>query len=161
MARHLKYIQLLGKTTYIALLPLLLTYSRVNRKPRTRAVITYKDQVLLVKNLVSLQGWSLPGGGINRNETSVEAVVREVKEEVGLTINTPTLIFRTATPERAASFLVDVFAITLSERPTVTIDGREIIDYCWATFDSPLIVDNLRLKNIVNRATESATHGTQ
>ena len=49
-------------------------------------VLNGKDEVLLVKraNKILESGkWALPGGFIERDETVVEAVAREVKEETG------------------------------------------------------------------------------
>ena len=36
--------------------------------------------------------WSLPGGGINRGETSRQAIIRETREETGLIIERPIMI---------------------------------------------------------------------
>ncbi|MGA5691755.1 NUDIX hydrolase [Cytobacillus pseudoceanisediminis] len=50
------------------------------------ALIYNKDseQILMVNN--KGQGWSLPGGAVEKNESLEQAVVREVEEETGLTI---------------------------------------------------------------------------
>lgn len=41
------------------------------------------------------QEWCLPGGTIERDETPLEGVIREVKEEVGLTITAPHRVLST------------------------------------------------------------------
>lgn len=43
-----------------------------------------KEKVLMVHNVGS--SWSLPGGMVEQGETLEEAVIREAKEETGLTI---------------------------------------------------------------------------
>jgi 8-oxo-dGTP diphosphatase len=50
------------------------------------ALIYNKDseQILMVNN--KEQGWSLPGGAVEKDESLEQAVVREVEEETGLTI---------------------------------------------------------------------------
>lgn len=43
-----------------------------------------KDGRILLARHSYASGWSLPGGGVGRGEPPIEAVVREVREEVGL-----------------------------------------------------------------------------
>ncbi|MEY8350391.1 NUDIX hydrolase [Bacillus cereus] len=44
-----------------------------------------KNQILMVHNLEQ-DAWSLPGGAVEKGETLEATVVREVKEETGLTV---------------------------------------------------------------------------
>ena len=43
-----------------------------------------QGQILLVKHTYQ-PGWMLPGGGVRRAEPPVEAILRELREEVGMT----------------------------------------------------------------------------
>ena len=47
------------------------------------AVIDEHGRILLVKHRYN-PGWRLPGGGVNRGEPPQDAVLRELREEVGL-----------------------------------------------------------------------------
>lgn len=47
-------------------------------------LINQKGEILLVKNWISDGTWVLPGGGIKRKESAVNAVVRETREELGI-----------------------------------------------------------------------------
>ena len=56
------------------------------------SVIEYEKKVLITKrqNTKFLSGlWEFPGGKIEKHETAVQAIVREVKEETNLTISNP------------------------------------------------------------------------
>lgn len=58
---------------------------------RVLVVILSGDKVLLQRSVFSRQRWSLPGGGIDRGETALQAAIRETKEEVGLTLKASNL----------------------------------------------------------------------
>ena len=48
------------------------------KRPRVRVVVTNEnDEVLLLKDVIGNRQWTLPGGGINRNEEYVDAARRE------------------------------------------------------------------------------------
>jgi 8-oxo-dGTP diphosphatase len=51
-------------------------------------LVTKNKKVLLGRRLTVLPGWySTPGGHVEENETTVEAAIREVKEETGLEVS--------------------------------------------------------------------------
>ncbi len=57
-------------------------------------VVNHLNQVLLAKR-VGENAWQLPQGGINEEETELDALYRELFEEVGLTASDVSLIAKT------------------------------------------------------------------
>lgn len=57
-----------------------------------RILLVKEDQVLLVKHTYQ-PGWYTIGGGVELKETPREAIERELKEEVGVTLNAPPELF--------------------------------------------------------------------
>lgn len=113
--------------------PLFFAYSRLSRGMTlgVRGVATDdQGRVLLVKHTY-LAGWWLPGGGVDRGETTHDAVLRELREEAGLIASGPARLISIHSNERFFSGdHVLVFAVedyTLTER---TSHG-EIAEIGW------------------------------
>ena len=97
------------------------------------AIITYKGKLLLEKRRDS-DTWGLVGGGVKKTETELQAIVREVYEELGLRI--PKEKFHKLAvygePGRIAAFrdgsvwrmVVMVFGLELEEEPQMTISAE-------------------------------------
>ncbi len=63
-------------------------------KQSARAVIVKDGSLLLMKRFkMGEQYYTLPGGGIEEGETAAETAIREVKEESGLVIESPKLVY--------------------------------------------------------------------
>lgn len=58
-----------------------------HKKSRARAIVlnTDKSKILLVKN-ITYKEFHLPGGGLEKGESGETAIVREVKEELGIDV---------------------------------------------------------------------------
>jgi 8-oxo-dGTP pyrophosphatase MutT (NUDIX family) len=52
------------------------------------ALVVRDNKVLLVRHSY-VRGWLLPGGGVGRAEPPADAVLRELKEEIGLVRSSP------------------------------------------------------------------------
>ena len=78
--------RLIKQVVYKKIYPLARLYWFLVR-PKTRGVkclVKYKDKFLLVKLNYAHRRWTIPGGGVSRNESYFDAAVREIKEETGL-----------------------------------------------------------------------------
>jgi len=81
--------------------------------------------------------WSLPGGHIDLNETAEHAVIREVKEEVGLDLQPRFLFyFDEIIPEKNVHAVVNVFAGDVSGN--IKLAEGEILAARWVAIDEAL-----------------------
>ena len=113
--------------------PLFFFLSRLTRGMTLGVRVVATDaqgRVMLVKHTY-LAGWWLPGGGVDRGETTPNAAVRELREETGLVATTPPRLISVHSNERffrgdhVLVFAVDAF--TVGER---TSHG-EIAEVGW------------------------------
>ena len=67
---------------------------RIERVELTVLCLVENGNKILLQNRVkkNWQGYTLPGGHVERDESFVDAVVREIKEETGLDIKKPILV---------------------------------------------------------------------
>lgn len=105
-------------------------------RPQTRgvkAVIECSGDILLVQLTYADRGlWKLPGGGVDRGESPLQAVIREVKEEVGIRIpeKDPRFFYQYKSGRDYKDDTVDCFAIRVSNRE-FSIDGMEVREARW------------------------------
>lgn len=73
--------------------------------------LIHKDDKYLLQDRVKKdwKGYTLPGGHIEKGESIVEAVVREMKEETGLTIHNPKLCGVKQFPTEDGRYIVFLF----------------------------------------------------
>jgi ADP-ribose pyrophosphatase YjhB (NUDIX family) len=102
-------------------------------RPKTRGVkciIKHQDKILFVKLSYGHKNWTLPGGGVGKNETWEQAVRREVLEEVGISVGELKEIGEFINNKE---YKVDMVKCFLAEVPdeVYKIDNIEISEARW------------------------------
>src|SRR5262245_3735599 len=130
------FIDAAYRIVYILAYRTTLVWFFITRRPTSGAAIAvrYHGRFLLV--LDSYRGlWSLPGGGIGRNEHPATAAVRELAEETGIYVSEHG-VARVGVFNSFSEYHLDtvhIFETTLSVKPALRLDNREIVDARWVT----------------------------
>ena len=119
---------------------------RLVRRPHTHGALVaiwWKKQLLMVKTSYR-QGYGLPGGGLRRNETAAQAAVRELKEELGITLKSDWLKQAWTLTEQLAGGqnTVKIFSLRWpptsdhpDQPPELIPDQLEIVEAVWMTLE--------------------------
>ena len=96
--------------------------------------VWYEEKLLVIKNSYK-KSITIPCGRIKRGEDSVQAAVRELKEEVGIQLDPRQLTFvgKYTGKFKYASDVGSFFEIEMTKKPLVQPDNREVV---WAKFMS-------------------------
>lgn len=122
-------------------------------RPHTRGVkviITDPDGRTLVVLHRYEPHWMLPGGGVRRREAPVDAAIREMHEELGLTFSRDALAvlgeYRTTGEGKRDTITLFAGVLPVGAIPRVT--SRELREVAWVTTDdqrcSPATARRLR-----------------
>lgn len=86
--------------------------------------------------------WGLPGGKIDPGETRREAMLREIREETGLDIPEPDLVYFDTVYVRQLGydFSYHMFSVAVSERPAIKINPDEHKAFAWASPGEALLM---------------------
>lgn len=119
---------------YVAAYQLMRTYWRVRRPVTHGALVALWNagEVLLVRNSY-LKYYSAPGGYVRRSEAAIDAAVRELREEVGITVSADQLRLALEVTHdwEFKHDHVCVFDLELPQRPVITVDQREVVEATW------------------------------
>ena len=110
------------------------------------SVIEYKNKILITKRLNKnfLPGlWEFPGGKIEKNETAIQTIIREVKEATNLTVSNP--IFLGNIKHKYSHFGVNISLFISFPKSIKSLNLSQ--EYRW-----------IRMKDILNYPLPKANH---
>ncbi len=103
-------------------------------------VLNKQHQILLVRHTYAPFIWMLPGGGIEKGESSLHAAVREVYEECGIEIHT--LIPRSVKKGKLGKFDTTEYFCANSKTDTLSENKNlEIFESAW--FETTHLPENI------------------
>ncbi len=104
---------------------------------RTRVLIVCGSEFLAVRSWLGSGDWGLPGGGLHRGEDPAVGAIREVDEEVGLSIDGKQLstIYSGRIYSKGLSYGAVIFGAVLGSKPKLNLQRLEIRDAKWVSID--------------------------
>lgn len=111
-------------------------------------VMQHEDKILLLLRSAKETDpslWGIPAGKVEKDESDVEAVVREVYEETGIQLKETDLENIGHLPIEYDTFIVDfpMFHVNFDQRPDVVLAPREHIDLQWISPQQALELPDL------------------
>ncbi|MEO8180082.1 MAG: NUDIX hydrolase [Deltaproteobacteria bacterium] len=115
------------------------------RRPSTHGALVSlwnQGELLLVQNSY-VPYRSLPGGYVARSETSRDAAIRELREEIGISARPEELekVFDEVKEWEGKRDHVEIFALELAGRPQIRIDHREVVSAGWFSPEQALTLN--------------------
>tara|TARA_B100000787_G_scaffold129270_1_gene98139 strand:+ start:11859 stop:12311 length:453 start_codon:yes stop_codon:yes gene_type:complete len=122
------------KRLLIYLLSYFINFDSISDKfPISVKSLIFDDQrVLLIKN--ERDEWDLPGGKIEKNDDVIETLVREVKEELNLTIDNYNILLAKKYLFRKQEIIVIVYYSKITNEEPIRL-SFENIDYNFFSYN--------------------------
>lgn len=120
-----------------------------NRPVTANAVLVRQGKVFLIKRRREpyKDDWAIPGGFVEREETTRQACLRELKEEIGILGRVTELIGVYDDPERDLRHSVNIAYLVKPRDKIETKRGKEAVDGQWFSLAElpPLAFDHAKI----------------
>jgi len=121
------------------------------------AIILFEDKILVTQRSERMKlplKWEFPGGKLEKNESELECIKREIKEEINIEIDVlkklPNSIYDYGTFEiNLIPFIANYISgeIKLTEHKDYKLLNKpELLDLDWAEADIPIMKEFLKLE---------------
>jgi len=131
-----------------------------NSRPKKRiaAMVWLEDDAgrLLIAKPTYKKGWTLIGGGVDENESPLDAAVRETREEIGIQLDKARFEFigyRYVEPRDGRTEDTQVFfraRLTGDEIEAIKLQAEELSEYVFAApADLPAYADTPRMQAVM------------
>jgi 8-oxo-dGTP pyrophosphatase MutT (NUDIX family)/uncharacterized LabA/DUF88 family protein len=139
-------------------------YAQLAKIPTSGGAIfrNEKGEFLIVKQTYR-EYWNIPGGLSDKDETPREAVIREVKEEIGITISTARCFcidFAKKPPFDRILFLFDCGILDEKTISKIKLDTDEISEYKFLPYDEMMRLLSDNIKRRFTNSIEAYRNGT-
>lgn len=127
------FFEKIGKLVFFCAWPAFYVY--LAARERTRIIVVHEGKVLATKNWISDSKWSLPGGGMHKNEPIIQGALRELAEETGLTTTPQALRFIGKFQYKAYGLQFDfhAFETEITDISQLHLQKHEISRIGWFT----------------------------
>lgn len=103
-------------------------------RPKTRGVkcliFNEKEEVLMVRLTYYPETWTFVGGGVNKKESTSDAIIRECSEEVGIKLKDIKYVGELYFEHEYKKDTVSVYSSKVKGQDII-IDGKEIAEAKW------------------------------
>ena len=142
-------------------------YKQLAKVPTSGGAIfkNSKDEYLIVRQTYKINDnyYNIVGGTTNDTETPREAVIREVKEEIGLEIKNPKLFcvdYATSKPYDRILFVFNCGILDEGEVAKIKVDTDEIEKYAFVSYEKMMELLSPRLAKRIANSFDGFTNGT-
>ena len=101
-----------------------------------KSIIIFNKKILLIQRSKNAGGseyeWEIPGGGIRFGEDLIKGLLREIKEEVGLSVRVDRLLYAMTALVSQQRQIVGLTYLSHADSDKITL-SHEHIDFVWAT----------------------------
>ena len=120
----------LGRLLYTSLLFYRLFWVRRSRRALV-LLIDPEQRFFLTKNWMGNGRWRLPGGGLHKGESFIEAAQREILEEIGISLTADHLQILGQVKTRSGQVRRVVYSYHLPRPLSVSLNRVEIVAGAW------------------------------